>query len=30
MTKLIEESDWAGLEKEFARAKEAKKIVESD
>ncbi len=30
MTKLIEESDWAGLEKEFKRAKEAKKIVESD
>lgn len=30
MTDLIEKSDWTGLEKEFARAKEAKKLVESD
>lgn len=30
MTDLIEASDWTGLEKEFARAKEAKKSVESN
>jgi prephenate dehydrogenase len=30
MTKLFEESDWAGLEKEFTRAKEARKLIESD
>ncbi len=30
MTDLIEVSDWTGLEKEFARAKEAKKSVESN
>jgi prephenate dehydrogenase len=30
MTDLIEASDWTGLEKEFTRAKEAKKLVESD
>ena len=30
ITDLIEASDWTGLEKEFARAKEAKKSVESN
>ncbi|MEN8262036.1 MAG: prephenate dehydrogenase/arogenate dehydrogenase family protein [Nitrospirota bacterium] len=30
MTDFIEASDWTGLEKEFKRAKEAKKLVESD
>jgi prephenate dehydrogenase len=28
--KLIEESDWTGLEKEFLRAKEARQLIESD
>ncbi len=28
--KIIEESDWTGLEKEFARAKEARQLIESD
>jgi len=30
MIKLIEESDWAGLEKEFQRAKEARQSIESN
>ena len=30
MIKLIEASDWSGLEKEFIRAKEARKSIESD
>ena len=30
MIKLIEASDWTGLEKEFVRAKEARQSLESD
>ena len=30
MIKLFENSDWTGLEKEFMRAKEARKLIESD
>ncbi len=30
MIKLFENSDWTGLEKEFLRAKEARKLIESD
>ena len=30
MIKFFEDSDWTGLEKEFMRAKEARKLIESD
>jgi prephenate dehydrogenase len=28
--KLIEDADWTGLQKEFKRAREARKLIESD